>query len=743
MPTLTELYGLEDQRIAGPDAGPEGAGFWRTAGDLALKGAQGVVDIGQAAVGLGSLATGGLVGKGMRAIGYDPEATNAAIGEYLSPAQKEADAAVARASGFVDSLIALARNPRAIGGQIAESLPGLFAMGGIQAAVAKQIALKAAAPLGGLATDAGAAAAKAAVENAAGRLMWVGGAAEGGQQAGQLADQAQQAGREYSDYALPAITSGAIDAAIARASGGLMGSAETALFTGSKAAGVKGSLPVRVAKSIFSEGVLEEMPQSAQEQIAQNVAMGKPWDEGVSEQAAMGLVTGGAMGGVMGAFQGRAGHGAGQAPQDKRQPAAEEGTAPQQPPGGGGLAPAIGAGLPGIAAARSVDEAITAAAAAISVPGSQQQPAAQAQAAAAPGDELAAGIEAAKSQLQAPGTMDAIRARYGDDGATEMLASLNQAENPRVAPEVRARHLQVVDEMLFWLDAERQQVPQAPLALGGPQELPALGMSQAAPRIGFGSTPTGTLRASGRGIVWPETAADAAATQAAVDWRTSIGRQAPSPSGYGTAAAPQQPSSGAFDAGQVSEQAGVPGERQDGNRSGPTAEAGGGNRLLDATRGAAASQQQQQQQVVGGQGQALVQPGPVAGAAAPAVDLGRVAGPAGEVAPPGDRGSALGVGGDRTAGTAQAGAVGDATGASATSGLAPVAVAGSGEPNAALTPQRRPPKSFRSRVTVTTPVFDEDAGRFESTQVDADSALAALDEDIAELRDFLLCLRGQ
>lgn len=70
-------------------------------------------------------------------------------------------------------------------------------------------------------------------------------------------------------------------------------------------------------------------------------------------------------------------------------------------------------------------------------------------------------------------------------------------------------------------------------------------------------------------------------------------------------------------------------------------------------------------------------------------------------------------------------------------------MAGSGEPNAALTPQRRPPKSFRSRVTVTTPVFDEDAGRFESTQVDADSALAALDEDIAELRDFLLCLRGQ
>jgi hypothetical protein len=28
-----------------------------------------------------------------------------------------------------------------------------------------------------------------------------------------------------------------------------------------------------------TEGVLQELPQSAQEQIAQNVALGKPWDE--------------------------------------------------------------------------------------------------------------------------------------------------------------------------------------------------------------------------------------------------------------------------------------------------------------------------------------------------------------------------------------------------------------------------------------------------------------------------------
>jgi hypothetical protein len=45
-------------------------------------------------------------------------------------------------------------------------------------------------------------------------------------------------------------------------------------------------------KSALSESVFEELPQSAQEQISQNIALGRPWDEGVAEQMAGGIIGG-------------------------------------------------------------------------------------------------------------------------------------------------------------------------------------------------------------------------------------------------------------------------------------------------------------------------------------------------------------------------------------------------------------------------------------------------------------------
>ncbi|WP_025915782.1 LPD38 domain-containing protein [Herminiimonas sp. CN] len=294
---------------------PPQAGALRTAGDIGIKLAQGVVDLGQSVVGLGSLATGGAVGKGMRAIGYDPEATNAALGEYLSDAQKASDAKTQNAEGFVDTILAAVQNPRAIAGGVAKSLPGMIGGTAVTMGVAKAIgakaALAAAEPLGGLATEAGkqagSVAAKKAIEQATGKLMWTGSGAEGAQTAGQIADQAQQAGRGYSDYALPAVAAGTGTALIGRGAGKLMGDAETAIAArlagGSGAGGITGNLPARIAKSAFSEGVLEEMPQSAQEQVFTNLAMGDPAGKGVGNAAAMGLVTGAAMGAGLGGGQ--------------------------------------------------------------------------------------------------------------------------------------------------------------------------------------------------------------------------------------------------------------------------------------------------------------------------------------------------------------------------------------------------------------------------------------------------------
>lgn len=315
-PTGVDWDSLSDT----PPPPPKPAGVMRTAGDMAIKGAQGVVDLGASVIGLGNMGTGGLIGKGMDAIGYDPQRTNAAMGEYLSESQKSADQRVQDADGFFETLGQAATEPRFIAGSVMQSLPGLLAMGGAQGAAARAIAAKAAmattegaaaaASLSGkaaveaaLATKAGEAAAKAAIEANSTRLMAMGAATEGAQSTGNITQEAQHAGREWKDYAPGAAAAGAGTGLIGFGAGKLMGDAGTGLFTG--AGGVTGKLPARMAKAGFSEGVLEEMPQSGQEAYFKNTAMGEADPmQGVGNAAATGLVTGAAMGIGMGAFNG-------------------------------------------------------------------------------------------------------------------------------------------------------------------------------------------------------------------------------------------------------------------------------------------------------------------------------------------------------------------------------------------------------------------------------------------------------
>lgn len=311
---------------APPEQAAPQAGVLRTAGDVGIKLAQGVVDLGSSAVGLGSLATGGLVGKGARALGYDPKGTNDFLGDYLSDSQKAADNKVANADGFVDSVVQSVKNPRSILGGIAESAPGMVAGMGITGAVARGIGMRAAlataegasasaaelaagkgaaqAAQAALATKAGATAAQDAVEAAGTKLMALGSATEGAQSAGQIADDAQAAGRTYGDYALPALAAGAGTAAIGFGAGKLMGDSATEIATGAHSTGVKGGRLARAAKEFLSEGALEEMPQSAQEQYFTNIAQGEQDRmKGVAGAAGSGLITGGVMGAGMGAMQ--------------------------------------------------------------------------------------------------------------------------------------------------------------------------------------------------------------------------------------------------------------------------------------------------------------------------------------------------------------------------------------------------------------------------------------------------------
>ena len=182
------------------DQKPEGAGLMRTMGDMAIKGAQGVVGLGASAVGLGNIVTGGLLAR-HGCSWVRSTRTNATMGEYRSSAQKESDAKVQNAQGFVDTVGQAVTEPRFLAGSLMQSLPGILAMGGMQGAVARSIAGKAAlsttegalaatgkagdeAIKAALSTTKGAEAAKAAISANETRLIAIGAGSEGGQTAG-------------------------------------------------------------------------------------------------------------------------------------------------------------------------------------------------------------------------------------------------------------------------------------------------------------------------------------------------------------------------------------------------------------------------------------------------------------------------------------------------------------------------------------------------------------------------------
>lgn len=77
---------------------------------------------------------------------------------------------------------------------------------------------------------------------------------------------------------------------------------------------------VNAFKGALTESTFEELPQSMQEQIAQNIATGKPFDEGVAQAGATGFITALPVGGI-GGFVTKTG---------KATPATEEQVSPEQ-----------------------------------------------------------------------------------------------------------------------------------------------------------------------------------------------------------------------------------------------------------------------------------------------------------------------------------------------------------------------------------------------------------------------------
>ncbi len=257
--------------------------------DFLRTASKGFMAVGESALGLIDLGTGGRAGKYLEDTGVSFGEAKEIVEERYSPAQKAANLEVSQADGFIDTAKAAIKNPSTIFHAVVESAP-LIVSGG---------------------------AAGRGVSAVSKLPPWIAAAIGEGLVGGGLA--AEEIRQESEDgllsptQRLQAVGSGAGTALFGAVGGRVakrfgLDDIDTFLVQGkSQAEGaVKKSFAKttqEVAKRLIlggvTEGVLEELPQSVQEQIWMNAATGKPLGEGVPNAAAMGLLTGAAMGSGM------------------------------------------------------------------------------------------------------------------------------------------------------------------------------------------------------------------------------------------------------------------------------------------------------------------------------------------------------------------------------------------------------------------------------------------------------------
>lgn len=260
-------------QAAGPSIMDEAKRIGSDTGKSLLKG---VISLPEAAVGIADIPTGGAVGKLAEQRGFTPKAWKDEISKSQSPELQEQQAKVQSAQGFVPTVQAALENPATIWHSAMESIPGTLAGAGIgRAAAARGLGAHAAAGLGE-------------------------GVVTAGNQVEQIRQETPDGTLTPAQVALGA-GSGAVTGLIGAGSAGVakklgIHDVDEMLVGGVKTPVTKGTIG-RVGTGMLTEGALEELPQSAQEQIATNLATSKAWDEGVGNAAAMGALTGAGMGG--------------------------------------------------------------------------------------------------------------------------------------------------------------------------------------------------------------------------------------------------------------------------------------------------------------------------------------------------------------------------------------------------------------------------------------------------------------
>lgn len=273
-------------------------------GDLGTDLKRGVQQLPGVVTGLADVGVGALTGRRVvdetadkigEATGFQPSKWQEEAQQEYSPQRQQGTAEIEQAWEEGDALDiagAYASNPGNVAGLVAESLPQMLAGGAIGRG----------ALVGG--RTAGLIASPATAGQAARQAIAAGAGGEGAVIAGGTMDQID---REV-DPRRAALASAGAGVAGAALSGfgarlaqraGLI-DVESALAGGvGQVAGKSPGLARRVAGGALTEGVLEELPQSVQEQMLQNWAEQKPLMEGVPRAAVEGTLAGSAIGGAV------------------------------------------------------------------------------------------------------------------------------------------------------------------------------------------------------------------------------------------------------------------------------------------------------------------------------------------------------------------------------------------------------------------------------------------------------------
>jgi len=266
-------------------------------GDMARALTEGnVLSVAETGVGLANIPTGGAAGKALEGTLADTGALRQAYEASFAPEQRAAREKVQQAEGFWNTLGALISEPRALSTYAAENLAGMGAGAAVRMGakgLGKLGAAQAAKAVGGTPLRA----------SLVGQSLYA-----GGMTSEQLRREREGGYLSPEDYAAIASTMateplfGLLGAKAANRFGVVnpevylaMNKAEREAM---RAAGRSPDMLRAAGRGALIEG-LEEIGQESSQQIAMNLAQGKPWDEGVGNAAAIGFALGSTMGGVV------------------------------------------------------------------------------------------------------------------------------------------------------------------------------------------------------------------------------------------------------------------------------------------------------------------------------------------------------------------------------------------------------------------------------------------------------------